>query len=153
MEETSEGRVFATFEKHHEFLDIQKYILSLDLALEPSMDENRQEDLQLLRLSDIVSLSVRLRMPGEVTQWLKLDEYQEQAYLLDPFLEELVAPVVECLKAHAKVKIANNPDASISESRVGRLALLLYNYIKFRGYKTISRCQSIVILVEHSSSY
>lgn len=64
---------------------------------------------------------------------LKLGEYQEQAYLLDPFLEKLVTPVVEQLK----VSIANTPSKQNSEN-LGFLATQLYQYINFRGYKAIS---------------
>jgi hypothetical protein len=67
----------------------------------------------------------------------KLGEYQEQAYLLDPFLETLVAPVVERFKTHAKLSISDLGRRE-SSARVERVALLLYNYIKCRGYKTIS---------------
>jgi hypothetical protein len=68
---------------------------------------------------------------------VKLDEYQEQSYLLDPFLENLVVPVANRLKAHANVTVSA-PNAPTSATRVGRLAQLLYSYIKCRGYKTIS---------------
>jgi hypothetical protein len=68
---------------------------------------------------------------------VKLDEYQEQSYLLDPYLEQLVVPVVESLKYHAKVSVsATGP---ILTDRVGRISGLLYQYIKCRGYKTISQ--------------
>ncbi|KAI0917160.1 hypothetical protein AcV5_007706 [Taiwanofungus camphoratus] len=119
-DELAEGRIYATFEKYGELLDIQKILLSLDPSEEPSAEEDRGEDVLLRKLSEI------------------LNEYQEQAYLLDPFIEELVTPVVEKLKNHAKASVTS-PDGAISGTRVGRIALLLYNYIKFRGYKTITR--------------
>ena len=61
----------------------------------------------------------------------QLDSYQEQAYLLDQYLEKLVNPAVECLKSLVKGEHANGDS-------IGNLASLLYNYVKFRGYKSIS---------------
>ena len=52
-------------------------------------------------------------------------------------LEELVAPVVEKLKAHAKEFVANKPPV-VSQDKLLWLSSLLYFFIKFRGYKTIS---------------
>jgi hypothetical protein len=68
----------------------------------------------------------------------KFGEYQEQSYLLDPYLESLVSPVAECLRKYA-LTCVNARVAQSSHSRVERLSDLLHNYIKFRGYKTISR--------------
>lgn len=60
----------------------------------------------------------------------QLYEYQEQSYLLDPFLERLVVPVVDTVKN------------SILTTRKGevlnQLANLLHSYIRSRGYKAIS---------------
>lgn len=63
----------------------------------------------------------------------QLDEYQEQPYLADPFLSDLVSPVVDAIKAHARTPTAR------STTRIFRLSSLLYHYVKFRGSKTISR--------------
>lgn len=81
----------------------------------------------------------------------KVNEYQEQSYLLDPFLEQLVIPAVEKLKAHAKALVAN-PSTPVSVARLDRVAQILYTYIKFRGYKTISRYSQILVLLTCSSS-
>lgn len=74
-------------------------------------------------------------------------EYQEQSYLLDPFLEELVAPVVKKFKFYAQ-SLADG-DVSLEDiasftpnllsAPLTRVSYLLYNYLKFRGYKTIIR--------------
>ena len=82
-----------------------------------------------------------VRGNNKLTPSIQLDEYQEQSYLLDPFLEKLVAPVVECLKVHANL-YASGRGRPGSITRVGRVALLLYSYIKCRGYKTISQCSA-----------
>ena len=68
-----------------------------------------------------------------VLMYLKLDEYQEQAYLLDQYLERLVNPVVERLKYHVGLT-----DPSAYKGEIECIALLLYHYVKFRGYKSIS---------------
>ena len=62
----------------------------------------------------------------------QLDQYQEQAYLLDPYLEELVNPVMEEFK-----QLVRAPDSARNDS-LCLLSLVLYHYIKFRGYKSIS---------------
>ncbi|KAF8133796.1 TBCD protein [Boletus edulis] len=110
---TNEGMLFASFERRDEFVALQNIILALDLTVEPTREENSAEFDVLRRLS------------------LILAEYQEQSYLLDPYLEDLVIPVAECLRTHART-VHIRPI-------LGRLADLLYNYIKFRGYKTITR--------------
>lgn len=69
--------------------------------------------------------------------FVKLGEYQEQSYLLDPFLEQLVVPVVECFKNHTKVAISTTGPLPVR--RIQRLSLLLYQYIMCRGYKTIGQ--------------
>ncbi len=71
----------------------------------------------------------------------QLDGYQEQSYLLDPFLEELVTPIVETLKVYA-ISIVENPTKSSSSIRVSRVSVLLYHFFKLRGYKTISQSAS-----------
>ncbi|KAG6816305.1 hypothetical protein H0H87_007137 [Tephrocybe sp. NHM501043] len=118
-DEVLEGKIFATFEKYGEFLNIQQSCLNLDLYENPSEEDDKKEYFLFKRLSAI------------------LDEYQEQSYLLDPYLENMVEPVVECLRSHAKTSVSNNRRGS--PDRVERLATLLYSYVKCRGYKTIIR--------------
>lgn len=67
---------------------------------------------------------------------VQFNSYQEQSYLWDPYLEALVTPVVEKLKTHAK-EFVQNP-RSVAGARLERLVSLLYLFVKFRGYKTIS---------------
>ncbi|KAJ7780620.1 TBCD protein [Mycena maculata] len=115
-EVVEEGRFFATFERHGEFRDAQAALLALDVTETPTAEEERKEAALFQRLSDI------------------LDEYQEQAHLLDPFLEQLVEPVVQAIKRHAQ-----NNTGTTDPARIERVALLLYSYVKSRGYKTIIR--------------
>jgi hypothetical protein len=88
-----------------------------------------------------------------LTVLVQLAEYQEQAYLLDPYLEELVGPVVNKFKFYAqgltggsfRLEDIANFDAGLEPTEpLTRVSYLLYNYLKFRGYKTIS--QSIRLL-------
>ncbi|KAF8073788.1 armadillo-type protein [Lyophyllum atratum] len=121
-DEVLEGKLFATFEKHGEFSDTQRSCLELDLFEHISEEDDRKEYLLFQKLYNI------------------LDVYQEQSYLLDPYLENMVAPVVDCLRSHAKASIIDRRRGS--PKRVERLALLLYSYVKCRGYKTIN-CGSV----------
>ncbi|KAL1689403.1 armadillo-type protein [Schizophyllum commune] len=114
-EEVADSKVYANFGKYNEFSKIQADLLALD----PNVDPTPEEEMKEARL-----LGTLLAI---------LDEYQEQPYLADPFLSDLVSPVVDAIKAHAR-----NP-AARSTTRIFRLSTLLYNYVKFRGSKTITR--------------
>ncbi|KAF5311690.1 hypothetical protein D9611_009412 [Ephemerocybe angulata] len=115
-----EDQFFTTFGRYDEFSGIQAKLLSKDLWVDPVGEEYEEERVMLTKL-------IRT-----------LDEYQEQAYLLDPYLEQLVEPVVERLKYHARTLVAD-PSRKVSQTRFHFLTALLYHYIKFRGSKTIAR--------------
>ncbi|KAH9936306.1 TBCD protein [Fomitopsis serialis] len=119
-EDASDRKLFARFDKYQDFLNTQQFLLSLDLLAKPS-DEDRSREWQIVK---------KLRDT--------LDEYQEQAYLLDPFLDSLVTPVVDCLKGYvnAFVETKQTPEDTL---RLNLVADHMYYYIKFRGYKTITR--------------
>ncbi|KAF8955289.1 TBCD protein [Flammula alnicola] len=119
-ENVGEEKVLATFETVGELRKLQDTLLSLDWN-EDSPDAQRNDESILFQKFSVM-----------------LDEYQEQSYLLDPYLEDLVAPVVERLKDFAKACIAN-PSLKYSPWRVDTIARVLYSYVKFRGYKTIIR--------------
>ncbi len=51
--------------------------------------------------------------------------------------------MVDKLKGHAKDFVAHKPPV-VSQSRLDLLASLLYFFIKFRGYKTISELSWII---------
>jgi hypothetical protein len=78
------------------------------------------------------------RLDSLTTLQFQCDEYQEQSYLLDPWLEKIVAPPVEALRKHATKIITENYKGEPS-IRVSRLSLVIYQIIKTRGYKTIGR--------------
>ncbi|KAK7048329.1 TFCD-C domain-containing protein [Favolaschia claudopus] len=115
-----ERRLFATFERHGEFADAQAKLLFLELAETTTPEQERLEDALFRRLTAI------------------LDEYQEQAHLLDPFLDQLVEPVIAKIKRYSQ-SLSANPDVTVNSARIERVALLLYGYTKSRGYKTIIR--------------
>ncbi|KIJ17787.1 hypothetical protein PAXINDRAFT_167765 [Paxillus involutus ATCC 200175] len=119
-DDLDEAKLFASFERHDEFVSLQNALLAVDLSVEPTREDSSAEYDLLPRIGMI------------------LGQFQEQSYLLDPYLEGLVIPAAECLRAHARACTAD-PSITSSMSRVGRLADLLYNYIKFRGHKTITR--------------
>lgn len=135
-EDLSDSKLYATFERDEEFRKIQDTLLAVDLKLNPSLDEERHEKLLLRKLSEIVSGPYRERSDDGRDDLFKLGEYQEQAYLLDPHLETLIAPVMGKFKKHVEQTISN-PTLRASSSRVERITLLLYAFIKFRGHKTI----------------
>ncbi|KAI0720503.1 TBCD protein [Cerioporus squamosus] len=111
---------YTRFESKDEFVALRDQLLAIDLYAEPSQEQVQSEASVFTKISVI------------------FNSYQEQSYLWDPYLEELVAPVVDKLKTHAKEFVANKPSV-ISQSRLDFLASLLYLFIKFRGYKTITR--------------
>ncbi|TDL17863.1 ARM repeat-containing protein [Rickenella mellea] len=115
-----DGTLFTSFSRYEEFSEILQSLLTVDLSSDPSSEDDRCEDLKFRKLGEI------------------LDQYQEQPYLLDPYLEQLVIPVAQALKGHAKDFVTGQSTA-YSSNRLNRLALLMYSYIKFRGYKSITR--------------
>ncbi|KAG1872410.1 tubulin folding cofactor D C terminal-domain-containing protein [Suillus subalutaceus] len=115
-EDSQETRLFAAFERHDEFVAAQNILLAVDLFAEPSRGE---EDVELDCSRKLIMI---------------FGEYQEQSYLLDPYLESLVSPVAECLRKYAMTCVNARGAQSSHSGRVERLADLLHNYIKFRGF-------------------
>ncbi|KAJ3937144.1 MAG: TBCD protein [Lentinula lateritia] len=116
----TERKIFSSFERYEEFSKAQTALLQMDLTKEPSKDEQVEDHKLYQKLVNT------------------LDEYQEQSYLLDPYLEKLVTPVVERLRSHAKEFLSDRSHRG-SDFRMWRLSMLLYSYTKCRGYKTIIR--------------
>lgn len=130
MDTDPEFKIQTRFEKHAEFVAMQNEALTLEISRQAS-DEESNRRINLMR--DMVNI---------------LSEYQEQAYLLDPFLEELVGPVVKKFKFYAqgltggsfRLEDIANFDAGLElAAPLTSVSYLLYNYLKFRGYKTIIR--------------
>ncbi|KAH9980287.1 TBCD protein [Lactifluus volemus] len=130
MEADTEFKIQARFEKHDEFVKLQTEILSLDTNPQSSDDD----------------VGRRINLVWNVTNIFA--EYQEQSYLLDPFLEELVTPVVDKFKFYARglttgrfrlEDLATFDPGQELTAPLTRVSYLLYNYLKFRGHKTIIR--------------
>ncbi|WFD19060.1 hypothetical protein MCAP1_001275 [Malassezia caprae] len=65
----------------------------------------------------------------------EIDVYQEQAYLLDPYLESLVVPPAYALRDF----VLAFTDDTDTLRRMGLAARLLYTYTKVRGAKLVAR--------------
>ncbi|KAI0699071.1 TBCD protein [Cytidiella melzeri] len=114
-EDAPEATLLASFTKYDQFSSTQKVFLETCNGYQGESGANDAGKL-LKTLTDILA------------------EYHEQSYLLDPFMERLVNPVVEQLK-----KSVTAAKAPVSSEGIWFLAYLLYLYINFRGYKAITR--------------
>ena len=65
--------------------------------------------------------------------------YQEQSWLLDPYLEDLVIPVVTRLKEEISHWMVDGSTEVPYHSALSHLSSILYQYIKSRGHKMIGR--------------
>ncbi|KAH8104609.1 TBCD protein [Cristinia sonorae] len=112
-------KIFTSFERREEFLALQNKILY------PTEEERARGYYDTYGL-------VTMKISGI------FNEYLEQSYLLDSHLEDLLTPVVTQLKAATKETPARIGDKQHTDY-VGSVGQLLYYYVKFRGYKTITR--------------
>ncbi|KAI9465506.1 TBCD protein [Lactarius psammicola] len=129
MEAEGEPRILSRFKKYDVFVALQSEALSLDDRPQASEERARTQTNLMWNIFKIFA------------------EYQEQSYLLDPYLEELVTPVVNKFKFYAQ-SLADG-DVGLEDiatfapelfsAPLTRVSYLLYNYCKFRGYKTIIR--------------
>lgn len=55
---TDEGKLFASFERHDEFVSLQNTLLAFDLTAEPTREENSVESGVLRRLNLIVCMLI-----------------------------------------------------------------------------------------------
>lgn len=69
---------------------------------------------------------------------LQIDEYLEQSYLLDPVLEQLVAPLISALR-----RLLQLPAVDFARPRIYRVARLLYTISKVRGAKSIGMALAV----------
>lgn len=68
-----------------------------------------------------------------------MDEYQEQPYLLDPWLEKIIGPPVERFRAYAFAKVSEENPTIIVTPRIKRLSYIIYYITKTRGHKVIGK--------------
>ncbi|KZS90474.1 TBCD protein [Sistotremastrum niveocremeum HHB9708] len=102
------------------YLNLLAEFLKCDLYIQPTPEQSQTETLLLKKMNTILS------------------DYQEQPYLLDPYLECMVVPPIEHLKNACFVHV-NDPVRPLCSERFERLSSLIYECIKCRGYKTIIR--------------
>jgi hypothetical protein len=74
--------------------------------------------------------------PFNSTIYSQCDQYQEQSFLLDPWLDKIVVPPVEAFRQYIAKVVSEDREELISE-RFFRLARIIYQIVKTRGYKTI----------------
>jgi tubulin-specific chaperone D len=144
MSEETE-QLFITFAKRKEFENLQNELLAVDLYTQPTPDEDLRErfivDMHLWAIVSFINLAIYFILKVCYNQFA---EYQEQPYLLDPYLEDLIGAVVRPLKTFAaEFNKHGSSWKGQSYIRISRLSTLLYMYIKFRGHKTISRCSFV----------
>ncbi|KAJ1303413.1 hypothetical protein OPQ81_011604 [Rhizoctonia solani] len=107
------------FGHEEEFMNVLKSFLEEDTQINPLTSVGNNSSPQLSRLTAI------------------LDEYQEQAYLLDPFLSKMVEPVVEELKKTIRAVLEQEEISQEKTIRLYQLATLMYWYSKTRGIKSV----------------
>ncbi|CAO3582393.1 unnamed protein product [Absidia cylindrospora] len=95
-----------------------------------------EHEEQVKRLVDNLCTSAMNGGDDTLTQLASiLDQYQEQSHLLDPYLEDIVTPIMTCLRD----KIQQRP---IVPEQTHDLFRFLYLLTKTRGYKTIVKFMS-----------
>ncbi|KAG8732788.1 hypothetical protein FRC11_010958 [Ceratobasidium sp. 423] len=107
------------FGHEEEFMNILKNFLEEDTRVNPLTAVGNNSSPQLSRLTAI------------------LDEYQEQPYLLDPFLSKMVEPVVEELKQVIRIVVEQEEISQEKITRLYQLTTLMYWCSKTRGTKSI----------------
>ncbi|CAE6415293.1 unnamed protein product [Rhizoctonia solani] len=115
----SEDVQLSGFGHEEEFMNVLKSFLEENTPINTVMAVGNDSSPQLSRLTAI------------------LDEYQEQPYLLDPFLNKMVEPVVEELKNVIRVVVEQEETSEQKTTRLYQLATLMYWYSKTRGMKSI----------------
>ncbi|EJC98100.1 TBCD protein [Fomitiporia mediterranea MF3/22] len=119
-EAPAEPQFLSSFDKFDEVSSLLERLISVSPAVEPLPEEDKTEITWLDKLTQI------------------LNYYQEQPYLLDPHLEELIVPVVNAFRHHVQ-EYSSGHSRDYSFARVSRLASAIYVFVKVRGYKTIVR--------------
>lgn len=67
-----------------------------------------------------------------VARLMQINVYQEQSYLLDPYLEKLIGPPAQGLQEYVVQQ-----GTAAERGRLWRYCRLLYIYTKVRGYKLV----------------
>jgi tubulin-specific chaperone D len=137
-DEYAEGRLLSRFEKYDQLVELQNKILSLSYDKELTTEETRDLSVTVSAVNLIVSF--RWVSYGDSLDFsAQFAEYQEQSFLLDPFLEGLVTPAAVRLRNLAELVVQTKSRDSTKISGLSRISILLYHYIKFRGHKSIGK--------------
>jgi hypothetical protein len=131
--ENAEPKQLSSFEKYDEFMGYLQTILDRDLFSEVPTTQEEEHAFRWLGL--IVSPFDMFNLYNE-NAYSQCDEYQEQSYLLDPWLDKIIVPPVEALRQYTAKAVTENRDELIT-SRFFYLCLVIYQIVKTRGYKTI----------------
>ncbi|PWN52231.1 ARM repeat-containing protein [Violaceomyces palustris] len=138
-----EEKELTSFERAEEYLDLlSKLIPTPSQASHPDASSSSSS----VTLSAPPDKSVQEECLMSLTKIL--DEYQEQSYLLDPYLESIILPPLAVLQAHVRARAAaDSPLSNSSPAKtcvregdglyIQTLCRLLYLYTKVRGYKAV----------------
>ncbi|CAG8754985.1 3398_t:CDS:10 [Cetraspora pellucida] len=119
------------FEQASDFFSRLKILLEDAHHIETNNEDDIEQEINLTNLIDLIN------------------PYQEQPFLLDPHLENMVKPVIELLRTYIKTinvqgfvfskDAQNKPEFIQMPKKIKRLFKLLYYLMKIRGYKTIGK--------------
>lgn len=142
--ELVEEKDLHNFDRAGEFLSILSQLLGP--TEDPALLEDRAGSSNLTSEAHVAYPDSRAGMLS--TLETILNEYQEQSYLLDPFLEQMVGPPIRVLQSSARESTQETTSSTqdshseplrAEDEKVTCAAHLLYLYTKVRGYKTIIR--------------
>ncbi|PWZ02675.1 ARM repeat-containing protein [Testicularia cyperi] len=129
-----EERELLRFERAEEFLDLLQQLTG------PSAVQPEANGETATPVSGSAKTS-RPRLPRDTLASLLsiLDDYQEQPYLLDPYLDRIVSHPVAALQRHIRAASSASSSTHVLDTEtVQSLSKLIYTYTKLRGYKTIT---------------
>jgi hypothetical protein len=132
----------SSFEHEEEFMQVLQSFLNDDAWDTPVTAVGNASSPQMSRLSAIVEFCITpigWAVIDVVGIFVKLDAYQEQPFLLDQYLSNMVEPVVEALKKEIRNIVKQDDIASDRVIRLHQLCTLMYWYSKTRGTKSIGR--------------
>ncbi|KAG8825053.1 hypothetical protein FRC19_000490 [Serendipita sp. 401] len=116
VDDETQPREHAYFEKADEFLEHLKTLIGVDLF---SDEEATEEERNAIRRVQMIC-----------------GEYHEQSYLWDPWLEQIVGPPIEALRQHA-ARVVESADKDPATVRANWLAEATYQIVNTRGSKII----------------
>lgn len=146
MEEGVEERNLVTFESSGTFFELLNQCLGLVVPARLVAEAGIQPVPATARIRAEDGLAGVRKEAEKLLKQMReiLDPYSEQSqtYLLDPYLERMIASVSKALRVcvrdvHAALLSAEPPDPE-SIVALDSLGRIIYLYSRIRGYKTIS---------------